>query len=288
MKSISSTTGLEVYVEPFITDLVSLCETASTGPISDFSQVEAWSEYAPCSEHDFFSATSGESLLDFLFSPTYPSLTLFETLVRDESPASRAAILYYLPLSPVVRRDISALIPSLLGDPEIVVSLATNIGYYHAHNFISDGELEYLFMHILTCGDGPGKIYQNLDARLLHLYHLTKRQVDQYHDIVVPSQKLWEEGNHQRMLKKTKRNREKNWQRKRAAAHRTLSEDSHVQPGVPLPYGCSTNADVFTDVNEMYTLLDPPGLDWAQSRTSSYHSLGLGEQPPRVVLPDKA
>ena len=197
MKSISLTAGLEIEIEPFVIDVTSSFSTTPSIPVSDFSDPNIWSSsnsdtisdtaassshppisVAVCIDFHFLSEIDGENLLDFLFSPTVPTLSLFEALVRDSSAASRAAILYYLPLLPATQRDISALVPSLLDDPEIMASLATNIGYYHAHDFISDTELEYRLMQILTCGDAEGQVYQDLHDRRLHRYHLTQRQVE--------------------------------------------------------------------------------------------------------------
>ncbi|KAF9692951.1 hypothetical protein EKO04_009201 [Ascochyta lentis] len=325
MKGTSLRTGLEIEIEPFILDLNSPCSTTPSSPTSetdesvpskDFSSNVSDLASASCltsdlGKCDLFSKTtttssisdskSGESDLGYNTDstdlpalhplPTSPSLTLFETLAsdlrsREPSPASRAAILYYLPRSPVVQRDISALVPSLLDDTEIMSYLATNIGYYYAHNYISDTELEYLLAQILVCGDEQGRVYQNLDNRVLQLYHFTKRQIEQYRNMVIPVHKLREVENHQKMLRKNSRRHEKDWRRKRAAARCTLPEEWHARANIPLPYGCSTYADVFTDVNESYTLQGPPCVDWAQARPSSYQSLGLESRRPRVAVPD--
>lgn len=161
-------TGLET--ETFVIELDSPCSTTPPSSTKDDNEHHFWpdlvsgktpdttvspdlpiSPTTECSAFDFLSDTDDESLLDSIFSPIEPSLTLFETLVQDPCPASRAAILYYLPLAPVVQRDISALVPSLLDDEEVMISLATNIAYYHAQDFISESELEYLLMKILVC-----------------------------------------------------------------------------------------------------------------------------------------
>ena len=306
MKGISSTTGLEIDIEPFIIDLTSPCSTATSTLRSDINGSDTGFDFAAegvsdtkatsgppsssvseCSEFDFLSDTDGESLLDFLFSLTELYLSLFETLVRDPSPASRAAILYYLPRAPLVQHDITILVPSLIDDEEVMTSLATNIGYYHAHGFISDAELEHLLMQILVCNDVEGTVPYNSDDRTLDLYHSTQQQVERYRSTIIPQQKLEAQKIHQRMLKKHNHHRKKNWRRKHAAAQLMLPNESRTQPGVPLPYGCSTIADVFTDVNEMYTVLDMPSVDWARSRPSSHESIGLYMQQPRVNLPEK-
>ncbi|UPX17481.1 uncharacterized protein EKO05_0007832 [Ascochyta rabiei] len=143
---------------------------------------------------------------------------------REPSPASRAAILHYFPRSPIVR-DISAIVPALLNDTEIVTTLAKNIGYYHAHDFTSDTELEYLLTQILFCDDEEGKVHQNLDNRVHQLYHFAKRQIEQYCNIVVPAHRSREVETHQRTLKKTVRHHKKNWRRKCAAARSILPEE---------------------------------------------------------------
>ncbi|KAJ4362701.1 hypothetical protein N0V95_001303 [Ascochyta clinopodiicola] len=266
MKRLSVTTDLQLEIVPFIIDLGSPCSTAQSTPTS-------------------------ETDLATLPPSSHCPLTLFEILVSDllspePTPASRAAILYYLPRSPVVQRDISTFVPALLNDTDIMTTLATNIGYYHAHEFISDTELEYLLTRILVCGDEEGKVYQNLDSRVHQLYHFTKRQVEQYGNIVVPTRKLHEVKTHQRKLKKNTRHHEKNWRRKCEVARSTMPKEWHVPSDIPLPYGCSTYADVFTEVNEMFTLLGPSSLDRAQARSSSYPSFGLELRRPRVKVPD--
>lgn len=72
-----------------------------------------------------------------------------------------------------------------------------------------------------------------------------------------------------------------------------LPLEAFVEPEVPLPYGCTTLADVFTDVftdvNEMYNTYATPSVGWAQTRPSSYNSFGMGchLKPLRVNLPGK-
>lgn len=64
-----------------------------------------------------------------------------------------------------------------------------------------------------------------------------------------------------------------------------------IQPEVALPYGCKTNADVFTAVNEVYGSLaapDSPGPDWAQSIRHSNESKGIYKDRPWINLPKKA
>lgn len=80
--------------------------------------------------------------------------------------------------------------------------------------------------------------------------------------------------------------REKTMKRQKGNARRSLRRDFFEDPGVPLPYGCSNLAEVFMDVNEMYTLSALPGVDWAQSRPSSHQSLGIELRRAMVRFPD--
>lgn len=308
MKGISLTTGLEIEIEPFIIDLDTPCSTAPSSPAVESDEPDRWfdsnsekeSEFTSSSssslcsviersKFDFLSGTDEESLLDFLLSPKVVPLSLLETLVRDTSPACRAAILYYLPLSPITQGDISALIPSLLDDVEIMISLATNIGYYYACGFISETELEYLLVQILTCADSKGKVYQNLDGRVLDVYHLTQQQIENYRVMIIPYHKLKQEANHQKMLKKNVIARHKNWRRNRTAIRSKMPLKAFEEVDIPLPYGCTTLADKFTDVNEMYDPYAPPSVDWAETRPSPYNTFGMGchRDPVRVYLPGK-
>jgi hypothetical protein len=68
-----------------------------------------------------------------------------------------------------------------------------------------------------------------------------------------------------------------------------LPLEAFIEPGVPLPYGCTTLADVFTDVNEMYDPYAKPSVGWAQTRPSSYNSIGIEchRMPLRVNLPGR-
>lgn len=305
MECISSTTGSEIQVEPFIIDLTSPHSTAPSTPTPEIDRFDVWSDHASEQASDTTApsspsaslnlniparnalhATEDEYLLVFFSSsPTCSRPSLFEVLVRDDSIAARAALLYYLPLSPVVQRDISTLVPLLLHDTEIMTSLATNIAYYHAHSFISPAELENLLTHMLLCSDPKPQKNTTKDDKIHQLYHFTKRQIEQYRAIVVPQAQSRAEQNHEKNLLKNATRWEKTSRRKRRVTREALPNKWHARIDVPLPYGCATQADVFVDVNEMYTLVGPPCVDWAQARVSTYCSMGLGRFTPRVVLP---
>lgn len=93
------------------------------------------------------------------------------------------------------------------------------------------------------------------------------------------------------MLKHKIKLQKKNWRRKRADVHQSLDVQWRVQPDVALPYGCKTNADVFTAVNEMYDSLaapDSPGPDWAQSIRHSNESEGIHKGRASINLLKKA
>lgn len=307
MKGISSTSGLEIQIEPFIIDLTSPCSTAPTTPGSTIDECDVWADDSsgqvvntktPSSSSsstelrefdiDLEADSENENVLASLFLPSYHGLSLFETLIQDSSPAARAAILYYLPLTPVVPRDISDLVPSLLHDADIMASLATNIAYYHTMSFTSEDELETLLMQILLCGDVERKTNQTLDDEITQLYHFTKQQITQHLNTTAANLQRSASVKHEQMLRKIVLQWEKKWRRRRRIARNTLPPEWHAETQAPLPYGCKTNADVFLDVNEMYTLAEPPSADWAQSRTSTYFSMGLVSFAPRVVLPDAA
>lgn len=53
-----------------------------------------------------------------------------------------------------------------------MTSLATNIGYYHAHNFISNIELEFLLMHVVSLGD---------EKRIVPLHKTANRALPYHH-----------------------------------------------------------------------------------------------------------
>lgn len=151
--SVLSTTGLEIEIEPFILDLSSPCSTTPSTPTTDCSDPNNSTDIRSktTSEADLFNESNGENLLNFLFSPTEPYLTLFETLAQDPSPAARAALIYYMSFAPLVQRDISALVPSLLHEEEVMNGIAINVGQFYTRGFVSVTEVEYLLMHISVC-----------------------------------------------------------------------------------------------------------------------------------------
>ena len=272
MKTVLPGTPPELEIEPFIIDLSTHWSTPPSSPTDEEYGTELSLEpnsNSPSKRgtHDFLSETDDTSVLDFLFSPQpTPSLGLFETLLADASPAARAAILYYLNLTPVVQHNITTLVPSLLHDEGVMVSLATNIAYFNAHGFIPEWELEYLLIQILVCPNPAGTNTSVLDPRIIYLYHLTHDLINLYRNAIVPQQALAERAKRERTLKLS--NLEHNKQRRQQAHRATLAlpYEAHLNPGVPLPYGCFTSAQVFTEVNEMYTCEAPPCRLWAQSR----------------------
>lgn len=303
----------EEDVEPFIIDLSTPCSTAPSSPIYEeygsespldpksnphdlLSETDATdlpdllsSLITPSKREtpDFLLETDGTNLLDFLFSPPpTPSLGLYETLLADPSPAARAAVLFYLKLTPVVQHNITTLVPPLLHDYRVMVSLATNIAYFNARGFIPEWELEYLLMQILVCPNPAGTNTSVLDPRITCLYHMTLDQINLYRAALVPQQVLVKQAEHERMLMQY--NEERGRQRRCKAERATLALpwESHVAAGVPLPYGCATSAQLFMDVNEMYTCEAPPHSDWAQVRPA-YNRHFRGRRNPPVKLPCK-
>jgi hypothetical protein len=280
----------EEEIEPFIIDLSTPCSTPPSSPTFEEDEIEFSLEpnsNSPSKRgtHDFLSETDGTSVLDFLFSPPpTPSLGLFETLLADPSPAARAAILYYLPMIPVVQHQITTLVPPMLHDFEVMASLATNIAYFNAHGFIPEWELEYLLMQILVCPNPAGTNTSVLDPRIICLYHLTLDLIPFFRDVVVPKQKLAEQTGRENMRKLWNVEHEMQRRRKAELAALALPYESHLDAGVPLPYGCSTMAQVFTEVNETYTHEAPPNLYWALSRPT-YHVHHRNRDTPVVRLP---
>jgi hypothetical protein len=195
-------------------------------------------------------------------------------------------MLYYLQLTPVVQHNITTLVPPLLHDSGVMASLASNIAYFNAHGFIPAWELEYLLMQILVCPNPAGTNTSVLDPRIICLYHLTLDLIDLYRDAIVPKQKLAERAGRKHMQKLYNVEHEKQRRRKAELAALALPYESHLDPGVPLPYGCSTSAQVFTEVNETYTCEAPPDLYWALSRpTFQVHH--RNRDTPKIQLPCK-
>ena len=276
MKTVLPGTPPELEIEPFIIDLSTPWSTPPSSPTAEEYGTELSLEpnsNSPSKRgtHDFLSETDDTSVLDFLFSPQpTPSLGLFETLLADASPAARAAILYYLKLTPVVQHNITTLLSSLLHDEEVMVGLATNIAYFNAHGFIPEWELEYLLTQILVCPNPAGTNTSVLDPRIICLYHLTHDLINLYRDAIVPQHELAERDRLERIRKAAYLEHKK---QRRLQGHRAalaLPYEAHLNPGVPLPYGCFTTAQVFTEVNEMYTSEASPYRLWVQSRPIFY------------------
>ena len=292
MKTVLPGTPPELEIEPFIIDLSTPCSTPPSSPTYEEHKTELSLEpnsNSPSKRgtHDFLSETDDTSVLDFLFSPQpTPSLGLFETLLADSSPAARAAILYYLKLTPVVQHNITTLVPPLLHDEEVMVSLATNIAYFNAHGFIPEWELEYLLIQILVCPNPAGTNTSVLDPRIIYLYHLTHYLIDLYRNAIVPQKELAEQAKREHTLKhrNLEHNKQRGLQAQRAAL--ALPYEAHLKSGVPLPYGCYTAAQVFTEVNETYTCEAPPHRLWAQSR-EIFHIPTNRLRTRRVDLPCK-
>lgn len=241
MKGMSPATSLEIDIEPFIIELDSPCSTAPPSPTKDRNPSRYWPEplhwksplaaiqlelpspAANGSAPDFWPECNDVELLDLLFSPIEPSLTLFEILIRHPSPSARAAILYYLPFAPVVQRDIPALVPALLDDEEVMLSLATNIAYYYARDFIAEWELEYLLMEILSCRNREG-VY-GVDMKVVQFYHLTLWQIQRYRQHYVPRSTQNEQARNQKQLRDNIKHRDKQWKRKRAGVRKSLDFD---------------------------------------------------------------
>ena len=256
-------------------------------PLAAISMGLQSSPAAKCNASDFWSDTNDVELLDFLFSSVVPYFTFFKTLIHPPSPSARAAILYYLPFSPVVPRDIRALIPALLDDHEIMISLATNITYYHARELIPEWELEYLLMQILTCRNREGAHRDDIDRKVVEFYHLTLWQVQRYRQYYVPRSKRNTQARDQKELEYDVKRKEKSSKRERAAIQKKLNLNWRVQSDVPLPYGCNTLADVYIDVNETYdpSYVAAVPVDWAQSVLHSDESKEIYVISPAVNLP---
>jgi hypothetical protein len=282
----------EEEIEPFIIDLSTPCSTPPSSPTFEEDEVEFSLEpnsNSPSKRgtHDFLSETDGTSVLDFLFSPPpTPSLGLFETLLADPSPASRAAILYYLPMTPLVQHQITTLVPPMLHDFEVMAAVATNIAHFNAQGFIPKWELEYLLMQILTCPNPAGTNTSVQDPRIICLYHMTLDLIPFFRDIVVPQQELAEQFGRENRRKLMNVEHEQQRRRKAQLAALALPYECHLDAGVPLPYGCSTMADVFTEVNESYTHEAAPDLHWAVSRRT-FNVPHRTRDKPVVQLPCK-
>ncbi|OSS51977.1 hypothetical protein B5807_03425 [Epicoccum nigrum] len=291
MKAVLPKMPLEVEIEPFIIDLSTSYSTPSSSPTDEDHESESSlePESNSLSKHgtrDLLLETDGTNLLNFLFSPPTPSLGLFETLLADASPAARAAILYNLTLTPLVQRNITTLVSPLLHDEQVIVGVARNIAYFDAIGFIPEWELEHLLIQILACPNPAGSNTSVLDPRIICLYHLTLEQIDSFRNALVPKQKLAERAGRMNMLKLWHREYEKQLRFKANRAALALPYGSHLDPGIPLSYGCSTSAQMFTDVNEMYICEAPPCKYWAFSR-ATYHAVYRRNQAPIVKMPCK-
>lgn len=174
--------------------------------------------------------------------------------------------MYYLQISPVIQTDVSALVAGFLDDSDVMFYLAANIGWFSAQEFISEPELEYLLMQVLTCKNPEGMAADVAERRLHELFNLTKTQIESCRKIFIPREKLDEQIEQQRLLKHLKNVHHDHWKYRAKLAKQVLPPEHHVSPDVPLPYGCSTLAQVFTDVNEIFRLDGPPSSDWAQTK----------------------
>jgi hypothetical protein len=214
----------------------------------------------------------------------------FPDSIRDASPFARAAILYYPPFSSVVQRTVSAPIPALLDDEEVVISLATDIAYYHAPDDISESELGSLLMEILSCRNREGVHGDAMDMKVAQFYHLALWKVQRYRQHYVPRSEQNEHARSQKELNDKTKRREKYQKRKRAAIQNNLGWNWRMQSDVPLPYGCKALAEVYTDVHEVYSSSSVAALpvDGAQSVPHSNESKDIYVTPLVINLPSSS